>query len=390
MALESWFVAPPADHWLIASIERGFNHGGIAALEEATRVPTGQASAHLPRIADIGDLVILRHLEPPQLRLFSRGQEVPHDRYYERRITRRRLSYRQVVTADLRRELEDGATLIIDAVDTIEPRVREAAHVLQWHMNELVQVNAYLTLPGSHGFNVHWDDHDVLVVQVEGEKHWQIWGPTRHDPMYRDSVIESVAPSVEPRIRLKLVENEMLFIPRGWWHSAETVDTPSLHLTFGISRSTGIDWLESLADEMRNVESARSNLTSLVHGGRTDEVLGEFRDRLEMASPASYRAGRARRSTARRYFRVPFNAEMDRRIVCVADLPPHVVQTDVAVEIESMGKRLRFAKAALDSLTQLLTPVPVRVDGIESATISASQTAEVANELVHHGLCTWV
>ena len=37
------------------------------------------------------------------------------------------------------------------------------------------QVNAYLSFSKGGAFKPHWDIHDVLVVQVHGNKRWRIW-----------------------------------------------------------------------------------------------------------------------------------------------------------------------------------------------------------------------
>jgi len=34
--------------------------------------------------------------------------------------------------------------------------------------------------------NPHWDDHDVFILQVSGEKRWRVYGVTRPYPLYRD------------------------------------------------------------------------------------------------------------------------------------------------------------------------------------------------------------
>ena len=62
-----------------------------------------------------------------------------------------------------------------------------ACQALQWWSRELVQVNTYLTTADAAGFNLHWDDHDVLIVQLGGEKSWEVRGTSRVAPMYRDT-----------------------------------------------------------------------------------------------------------------------------------------------------------------------------------------------------------
>jgi hypothetical protein len=48
--------------------------------------------------------------------------------------------------------------------------VTEIANDLRAH----VQVNAYYTPPDSRAFDIHWDMHDVFVIQLEGSKRWNV------------------------------------------------------------------------------------------------------------------------------------------------------------------------------------------------------------------------
>ena len=56
-------------------------------------------------------------------------------------------------------------------------RVADAAQDLAADLGHPVQVNAYVTPPQNRGFDDHYDVHDVFVVQVAGEKHWQVRPP---------------------------------------------------------------------------------------------------------------------------------------------------------------------------------------------------------------------
>ena len=46
-----------------------------------------------------------------------------------------------------------------------------------------VQANAYYTPRGSQGFAVHHDTHDVLILQVAGEKRWLLYDPLLELPL---------------------------------------------------------------------------------------------------------------------------------------------------------------------------------------------------------------
>jgi len=76
-------------------------------------------------------------------------------------------------------ELRRGATLIIDAVDAFHEPLTALAENLERLFHVRIQVNAYAGWRHSNGFNVHWDDHDVFILQVAGRKRWTVFGSTR-------------------------------------------------------------------------------------------------------------------------------------------------------------------------------------------------------------------
>ena len=41
-----------------------------------------------------------------------------------------------------------------------------------------VQCNIYLTPPGAQDFPLHYDTHNILILQVQGEKLWRYWQHT--------------------------------------------------------------------------------------------------------------------------------------------------------------------------------------------------------------------
>jgi hypothetical protein len=91
----------------------------------------------------------------------------------------------------------------------------------------------------------------VVVVQLHGSKRWRLWGMTREAPTFRD-VESPEEPEGDPVADLVLSPGDVLYLPRGWWHSV-TADqgTESLHLTFGMVPHTGADLMLWVVDQLR-------------------------------------------------------------------------------------------------------------------------------------------
>lgn len=151
----------------------------------------------------------------------------------------------------LRKLYLNGQTVILNTVEDFDPSVAGLARSIETEMGARVQVNAYLTPASAQGFRAHYDTHDVLVAQIQGEKLWRIYGSdsvcplnemTDGDPRLRESA--------NPPEQIHLLPGDILYIPRGWIHEAETAKTASLHLTLGIHPPLGKDLLFSALDTL--------------------------------------------------------------------------------------------------------------------------------------------
>ncbi|NEA47837.1 cupin domain-containing protein [Streptomyces sp. SID10815] len=209
---------------------------------------------------DLNALLTHHRLEPPRLRLSLDGEVLPQHVYALPVTTRRSTVWHRLRPAALHRCLAEGATLVLDAIDELHPGVGRLARELERHLRTGVQVNAYASWTPEEGFGVHWDDHDVLVLQLDGAKRWRIHGPTRQAPLHRDTHIPEGPPG-EPLVELVLSAGDMLYLPRGWWHAvAASEGIHSLHLTCGMQTTTGADLLQWLSEDLRREATVRSDL----------------------------------------------------------------------------------------------------------------------------------
>ncbi len=119
--------------------------------------------------------------------------------------------------------LDDGATVVLQGLHRYWAPLGALVADLELELGHPCQANAYLTPPGSQGFAVHSDTHDVFVFQTHGTKVWGIGRPGEPDAEPQTVVLE---PGVS------------LYLPTGTPHSARAQDTASLHVTIGINQVT--------------------------------------------------------------------------------------------------------------------------------------------------------
>lgn len=139
-----------------------------------------------------------------------------------------------------------GATFIINRIDEFAPRVRELCSSMEAELGIHVQANMYLTPPKAQGFPIHYDNHDVIIVQCEGAKRWRLYESPKPLPM-RGERFESAVTKPGPLTHEFVMETgDVLYVPRGMMHDAVAEgDALSLHVTVGLH---AVRWSEVLLE----------------------------------------------------------------------------------------------------------------------------------------------
>jgi ribosomal protein L16 Arg81 hydroxylase len=246
---------------------------------------------------------LLRHVpfEPDRLRLVKNRQSVSPDRLFLR--SRSRLSHHpRFATTEVIAQLREGATLVLNTVDALHEPLTALAQALEFELRTPVWTNLYASWREIPGFDLHWDRHDVFILQIAGRKSWRIYGPTRRFPL--DNDIEAPAqPEDPPLVEQMMQKGDFLYLPRGWWHAVTACGEPTLHLTIGIENPTGMDLAGWVIERLRQYEQMRvdiprfadaastlaylDSLRSLVFSGFSDDrLISEYLDYLdEQAAP---------------------------------------------------------------------------------------------------------
>ncbi|NXG00364.1 RIOX2 oxygenase, partial [Sakesphorus luctuosus] len=117
---------------------------------------------------------------------------------------------------------------------------------LECYFGSLVGSNVYITPQGSQGLPPHYDDVEVFILQLEGEKHWRLYKPTVH--LAREYNVESEERIGNPTHEFILKPGDLLYFPRGTIHQADTPlgTSYSTHLT--ISTYQNNSWADFLLD----------------------------------------------------------------------------------------------------------------------------------------------
>jgi ribosomal protein L16 Arg81 hydroxylase len=147
--------------------------------------------------------------------------------------------------------MNKGASLVIPFLNIWSRGVAALCRHFEAFVYHPIQANGYYTPPGLQGFPVHYDGHDVFIVQIYGAKAWKVYGCEYPWPL--DESVPRIDPNT-PRTLLvdAVVEaGDLLYMPRGFSHEGVAVsDSTSLHLSIGLNQRCWYDAMTNLADEI--------------------------------------------------------------------------------------------------------------------------------------------
>ena len=201
-------------------------------------------------VRDVERLVTETGIRTPAFRLVKAG-ETPSR--YTTDLPLRPAPFTGV--ADVRRvveEFESGATIVLQGLHHLWlPLARYCRH-LEAFLGHPAQANAYYTPRGSQGLPVHHDTHEVISLQVAGEKRWLVYEPVVELPLKNQRYRSALGAPGEPVLDVTLKAGDTMYLPRGWLHQALTSGSDSLHITVGVNVRRWVDEARAAVDELED------------------------------------------------------------------------------------------------------------------------------------------
>lgn len=150
-----------------------------------------------------------------------------------------------------------GATVIINQGQRLVPALGRLCQGLEWALSAHLQTNLYLTPSDAQGFPTHFDNHDVFVMQVEGEKLWRLYNVPLDTPYRGERYHSGRHIKGECVAEFTLRAGDVAYVPRGLMHDAATSGTEaSLHITAGVISRTWADLVLEAVSEVALREPA--------------------------------------------------------------------------------------------------------------------------------------
>jgi hypothetical protein len=174
-----------------------------------------------------------------------------------------------------------GYTIIVNGAELRWPPIGELCRNLESELGHRVGANLYFTPSEAQGFLPHFDDHEVLILQIEGSKQWSLFPPPTELPLPETAVQVDTARLGRAR-KVMVRAGDLLYVPRGVVHQAVAPRKPSIHLTIGIHVTR---WIDVIIDAMRMTASQDVRWRKALPVGsaqdKTEDLVGHLQQLLK-------------------------------------------------------------------------------------------------------------
>lgn len=231
--------------------------------------------AFFPESADImswgwlEDFLNREYTRPELFRFFVNGRPIEPGRFglIDRKGQLDRTALRPLLT--------QGITTIFNSLDSSSGYFWDEAVKLEQALGAVVTIDAIGSFGAVRGLPPHYDDRDLIIVQVAGRKHWKILGTPVEGPWRKRTM--SVPDTVTDEFVMQA--GDMLFVPAGLYHQCVPLE-PSLHLGALITRPCGADLLKMVQQRW---ETTDPELASRLYVGDGEADLQQQDARLKEA-----------------------------------------------------------------------------------------------------------
>lgn len=183
----------------------------------------------------------------PSLRIVKDGIEIASSEYTRELRLGNHTSHDWVVNEQAFAYYNEGSTIVLQMLQHSVPSFGPASNALEQRFEANIQLSSFITPPEAQGFTSHYDTYSFFAIQLFGSKKWSLYDNTARLPVRDDREASDQWKTVPATAELTLNPGDILFIPRGLYHSAKTSSGPSVHMTVGVFSP---NWLDVLRDSI--------------------------------------------------------------------------------------------------------------------------------------------
>lgn len=155
---------------------------------------------------------------------------------------------------------EKNWQLLVQAVNhwyaDASPLIEAFRFIPDWRFDDLM---VSFATPGG-GVGPHIDNYDVFLLQGEGTRRWKVGAKGQYSPRGGDTNT-ALIDDFDPIIDVVLESGDMLYIPPGYPHCAETLTT-ALSYSIGFRAPSQQELLTGIADHLLDTNTGLKRFTS--------------------------------------------------------------------------------------------------------------------------------
>lgn len=235
----------------LAGVLVGFDLAGLRDDARDQELWTGAVAGHHPYggfgLGDLDELFAHLAIDPHRLVLSREAATIDLGSVGgERRV--RPGAPTVVNPARLVGVLGEGVTAQLAHGDELHPGLGALCADLERVFLGRAKADVFLAHGATSGLGPHFDNPELIVVQLHGTKRWRFHRPDLEHPQ-RGLLDEGRALADGRRLpagEVVLEPGDAFYLPQGWWHEAVALGGPSAHVTFGLTRPTANEAVERL------------------------------------------------------------------------------------------------------------------------------------------------
>jgi ribosomal protein L16 Arg81 hydroxylase len=229
--------------------------------------------------ADLNQIINLGHIwNANTFKLILDNEQIPSTVYMPQGI----LNVKEVSTY-----INKGASVVLSGMETYCEGSAALAASLQAAIGGLSRCNLYCSFKKHPGFLPHFDLMDVYVFQIDGEKDWEIFETHFENPMLKPGCHQMSFTREQHAInkgrvekRLTMKPGDILYLPKGKYHTAIASSDHSLHLTYGMEPPRALHFIETIVQSLYMDAAFRQEMPHYDDIAAYDKIINKIADKL--------------------------------------------------------------------------------------------------------------
>ena len=221
--------------------------------------------------------MIERGQHPRGLDLFRLTKEsviVPPDRW----LTKGKGDTDKVDITKVEEYLAKGFSLVMTHLEQHVPPLAALCEDIKEQLCEATYTGVIVTTGTDGAFRLHYDPEDLIILQIDGTKRWQIFGPAVSNPLR--GMPKQAPPENAPIFDEVLQPGDFLFVPAGNWHHCQGGPGRSIHLGIFFTPPTGWHAVKALSSKLLSEEIFRTPLTRMEDPSELAALEADVKNRL--------------------------------------------------------------------------------------------------------------